>query len=116
MTSHRDIYYTIAHGEIWGGRDAEAAGNLEDVIYFAVKASFFAVGCWMEYHDIEDGDEFFERCLQYAIEYPSVPSEIKEALRRLLDSYISNIVKSQEFHPLDDAEKIVEYFLDKKNL
>lgn len=70
MTSFRDFYYTLAHGEILGGRDADVAGNPEDVIYFAVKASFFATGCWMEYRyiedDIKDGDEPFESCLQYA--------------------------------------------------
>jgi len=120
MTSFRDFYYTLAHGEIWGGRDAEAAGNPEDVIYFAEKASFFAISCWMEYHDIEDdikdGDEPFESCLRCASEYPSVPYETREALKRLLDSYKSNIVKSQEFNPLDDAEKIIEYFLNENNL
>jgi hypothetical protein len=47
MISFRDFYYTTAHCEIWAGKDAEAAGNTEDTIYFARKACFFAISCWL---------------------------------------------------------------------
>ena len=116
MPSLRDFYYTTAHCDIWAGKDAEAAGNTEDVINLAVKACFFAISCWLEYHDIDNWEESFENYLKNASEYHSVPSEIRDALKRLLESSEYNIVKSLDFHPLDDAEKIVEYFLDKKNL
>ncbi len=116
MTSFRDVYYTTAHCEIWAGKDAELAGETEDIIYYARKACFFAISCWMEYHEIDMGDELFVTYLQYAGEYHSVPSEIRDALKRLLEPNEYNKTKLQEFHPLDDAEKIVEYFLDKNKL
>jgi hypothetical protein len=116
MISFRDFYYTTAHCEIWAGKDAELAGNTEEIIYYARKACFFAISCWLEYQDIDNCEESIESYLQYASEYPSLPSEIRDALKRLLESNEHNIAKSQKFHPLDDAEKIVEYFLDKKNL
>lgn len=116
MTSFRDFYYTTAHCEIRAGKDAEAAGRTEDIIYYAQKACFFAISCWMEYHDIDNWEESFESYLKNASEYPSLTLDIRNALKRLLEPAIYNSEKAQDFYPLDDAEKIVEYFLDKKNL
>jgi hypothetical protein len=116
MTSFRDIYYTTAHCEIRAGKDAEAAGRTEDIIYYAQKACFFAISCWMEYHDIDNWEESFESYLKNASEYPSLPSDIRNSVKRLLEPYEYSKEKAHNIHPLDDAEKIIEYFLDKKNL
>lgn len=116
MTSFRDISYTTAHCEIWAGRDAELAGEAEEIIYYARNARFFAIQCWLEYQEIDNWEESAASYLLNASEYPDLPSDIRDAVKRLLESDVHNTDKAHKIHPLDDAEKIVEYFLDKKNL
>lgn len=116
MISHRDFYYTTAHCEIRAGKDAELAGNTEKIIYYARQACFFAIICWLEYHDIDNWGESAESFLQNALQHLSLPNDMWDSIIRLLEPDKYNKANTQNIHPLDDAEKIVEYFLDKKNL
>lgn len=116
MTSGRDIYYTQAHSEIWAGKDALKNGNKGMARVCARRACFWAISFWTEMHDITDWGESALSLLKAVKNSDDFPNEIKNAASRLLEKVNPNFEVSHDIDPLEDAEKIVEYFLHMKNL
>lgn len=113
MVSGRDFYYTTAHSELWAGKDAQKEGNTDKVIVCARSACFYAIDFWLEFHQERNWGDSATSYLRNSAIDEDLPQEIREAASRLTNE-ISEV--SHYFDPLDDAELIVEYFLDKKNL
>lgn len=116
MVSSRDLYYTMAHNEIWTGRDAEKVGNEGKVRVCARRACFQAIDFWLAFHSEKQWGDTAMSYLRNASVDDNLPLEIREAAERLTQKVNLNFKLSHNFDPLEDAEKIVEYFLANKNL
>lgn len=115
MTSGRDVYYVQAHSEIWAGKDALKAGNKGMARVCARRACFWAISFWTDMHDINDWGESALNLLNGVRDFEELPDEIRNAASRLLEKVNPNFELTHGVDPLEDAEKIVEYFLDMKN-
>lgn len=116
MTSGRDVFYTQAHSEIWAGKDAMKVGNLGKARVCARRACFWAINFWTEVHDDKDWGESALSMLKNARDCKELPLEIRNAAERLTEKVNRDFQVSHNVDPLEDAEIIIEYFLDIKNL
>jgi len=116
MGSIRDLKYTTAHSEIWAGVDAEKIGNIGRVRVHARRGCWIAIDFWLEFHPEKDWGVSAISYLKAARDDEELPEEIRNAAARLTEKVNLDFSVSHNIDPLEDAEKIIEYFLDKKNL
>jgi hypothetical protein len=116
MVSGRDLYYTMAHNEIWSGKEAEKVGNKGKVRVCARRACFYAIDFWLEFYEHKKWGESAMSYLRNAAFDQELPQKIRDAASRLTERVNQYFEVSNDIDPLEDAEVIVEYFLDKKNL